>query len=59
MDLLLELQKEKTKQNEIVAILQKESLDDLHSVLRAKNLISGFIEQEIKIDLLIKIIAKL
>lgn len=54
---LLKLEKEKEKQNNIKELLQKEDLEDLHSILRTKSLIDGYLEQEIKIQLLMDIVS--
>lgn len=58
MSLLLKLENEKVKQNEIKELLQSEDLGDLHSILRSKEYINGYLEQEVKIQLLMDVISK-
>jgi hypothetical protein len=57
--MLDELQKVCTKQNALMLSMCKESCDDIHSVLRSKQLAESIIELEIKKQLLIDLIAKL
>jgi hypothetical protein len=57
--MLDELQKVCTKQNALMLSMSKESCDDIHSVLRSKQLAESIIELEIKKQLLIDLIAKL
>ena len=57
--MLDELQKVYTKQNALMLSMSKESCDDIHSVLRSKQLAESIIELEIKKQLLIDLIAKL
>lgn len=57
--MLDELQKVCTKQNTLMLSMSKESCDDIHSVLRSKQLAESIIELEIKKQLLIDLIAKL
>ena len=57
--MLDELQKVCTKQNALMISMSKESCDDIHSVLRSKQLAESIIELEIKKQLLIDLIAKL
>lgn len=56
--MLEELQKVCTKQNTLMLEMGKESYDDIHSVLRSKQLAESIIELEVKKQLLIKLIAK-
>ena len=56
--MLEELQKVCEKQNTLMLEMSKESYDDIHSVLRSKQLAESVIELEVKKQLLIKLIAK-
>jgi hypothetical protein len=53
-----ELQKVCTRQNALMLEMGKESCDDIHSVLRSKQLAESAIELEVKKQLLINLIAK-
>ena len=46
------------KQKEIVKELKSEDLDDLHSILRSKNLIENYLTMQIKLETLIKYVTK-
>jgi hypothetical protein len=56
--MLDELQKVCTKQNALMLTMGKESCDDIHSILRSKQLAENIIELEVKKQLLIDLIAK-
>jgi hypothetical protein len=53
LKLLIDLQ---NKQKSIITKMQSENMDDIHSILRVKDLASVGIELEIQINLLKKII---
>jgi hypothetical protein len=56
--MLDELQKVCTKQNALMLVMGNESCDDIHSVLRSKQLAENVIELEVKKQLLIDLISK-
>lgn len=44
------------KQKNIISTLKTESMDDLHSILRAKNLIDNYIDLQIRSEVILKYI---
>ena len=56
--MLEELQNICKKQKTLMSVMGKESCDDIHSILRSKQLAENIIELEVKKQLLIDLIAK-
>lgn len=44
------------KQKNIISIIKTENMDDLHSILRAKNLIDSYIDLQIRLEVIGKYI---
>jgi hypothetical protein len=55
-ELLLKLEKIQTRQTKLMSEMAKEECDDMHSVLRARDISSAILELEIKIKTLKEII---